>query len=154
MCLPGRNYILPSQFRPEGIFEGGGGVCISNPPPCGRNFIPPPPLEGYFQGGVVYKIWPPCLVLWKKSQKITKTARIFLLLRSPQIRKILAPIKIKSALPPGKTQDLPPPPKTRNFMDMGFPAERTHFFRASIKLTHPFPAPELQTEILRTRGFF
>ena len=59
------------------------------------------------------------------------------------VRKIRAPIKIKS-----------PPPKMRNFMDMAFPAERTHFFRASIKLTQPFPAPELRTEILRTRGFF
>ena len=38
-------------------------------------------------------------------------------------------------------------------MDMGFPAERTHFFRASIKLAQPFPAPESRTRILRTRGF-
>ena len=67
-----------------------------------------------------------------------------------KFRKIRAPIKIKSALPgPPK-----PPPKTRNFMDMGFPAERTHFFQASIKLAQPFPAPELRTRILRTRGFF
>ena len=66
-------------------------------------------------------------------------------------RKIRAPIKIKSALPP-------PPPKTphkrRNFMDIGFPAERRHFFQVSIKLAQPFPAPELRTRILRTRGFF
>ena len=37
---------------------------------------------------------------------------------------------------------------------MVFPAERTHFFRVPIKLAHPFPAPELRTRILRTRGFF
>ena len=65
-------------------------------------------------------------------------------------RKILAPIKYKSALPPPPK----PPSKTWNFMDMGFPAERTHFFQASIKLAQPFPAPELRTRILRTRGFF
>ena len=67
-------------------------------------------------------------------------------------RKILAPINLKSALPPPKTRNTPPP-KTRNFMDMAFPAERTHFFQASIKLAQPFPAPELRTKILRTRGF-
>ena len=38
---------------------------------------------------------------------------------------------------------------------MVFPAERTHFFQVSIKLAHPFPAPELRTRILRTlKGFF
>ena len=57
--------------------------------------------------------------------------------------------KIGTPPPPPK-----PPFKTRNFMDMGFPAERTHFFQASIKLAQPFPAPELRTRILRTRGFF
>ena len=51
--------------------------------------------------------------------------------------------------PPKKT-----PPKRGNFMDKGFPAERTHFFQASIKLAQPFPAPELRTRILRARGFF
>ena len=40
-------------------------------------------------------------------------------------QKILAPIKIKSALPPPPN----PSPKRRNFMDMVFPAERTHFSR-------------------------
>ena len=30
-------------------------------------------------------------------------------------------------------------------MDMGFPADRTHFFQAPIKLAQPFPAPESQT---------
>ena len=74
----------------------------------------------------------------------------------PCIRKILAPIKIKSALPPPpqKPKSPPPLPKTRNFMDMVFPAERTHFFQVSIKLAQPYPAPELRTRILRTRGFF
>ena len=71
-------------------------------------------------------------------------------LTSPKIRKIPAPIKIKSALPPPpprKIQNTPPPPKTRNFMDIGFPAERTHFFQVSITLGQPFPAPELRTRI-------
>ena len=39
-------------------------------------------------------------------------------------------------------------------MDMGFPAERTQFFRVPIRLAQPFPAPELRTKILWTRGFF
>ena len=47
-----------------------------------------------------------------------------------------------------------PPPKTGNFTDAVFPAERTHFFRVSIKLAHPFPAPELRTRILRIRRLF
>ena len=37
---------------------------------------------------------------------------------------------------------------------MVFPAEQTLFFQVSIKLAQPFPAPELRTKILRTRGFF
>ena len=45
------------------------------------------------------------------------------------------------------------PPKKGEFYGHGFPAERTHFFQVSIKLAHPFPAPELRTRILRTRGF-
>ena len=54
----------------------------------------------------------------------------------------------------------PPPPQTplkkgEFYGHMVFPAERTHFFQVSIKLAHPFPAPELRTRILRTlRGFF
>ena len=68
-----------------------------------------------------------------------------------KVRKIRAPIKIKSALPPPPPKT---PPKKGNFTDMVFPAERTHFFQVSIKLAHPFPAPELRTRILRTRGFF
>ena len=56
----------------------------------------------------------------------------------------------------------PPPPQTQNpplkrgilWKKCVFPAERAHFFQASIKLAQPFPAPELRTRILRTRGFF
>ena len=66
------------------------------------------------------------------------------------LRKIRAPIKIKSALPPPQKT----PQKKGNFTDIVFPAERTHFFQVSIKLAQPFPAPELRTRILRTRGFF
>ena len=83
---------------------------------------------------------------WSPQSLVTRRIRHLFIL----FRKILAPIKIKSALPPPQT----PPPKTRNLMDMGFPAERTHFFQVSIKLAQPFPAPELRTRILRTRGFF
>ena len=71
------------------------------------------------------------------------------------VRKILAPIKIKSALPPPppKTQNTPPP-KTWNFMDRGFSCRKNAFFQVPIKLAQPFPAPELRTKVLRTRGFF
>ena len=55
--------------------------------------------------------------------------------------------KIGTSPPPPPNPKYPPPPKTRNFMDMVFPAEWTHFFQASIKLAHPFPAPELRTII-------
>ena len=66
-----------------------------------------------------------------------------------KIRKIRAPIKIKSALlPPPPKSKIPPPPKTRNFMDIVFPAERTHFFRAFIK----FKVARLQSEF-RTKDF-
>ena len=47
-----------------------------------------------------------------------------------------------------------PPPKTKNFMDMVFSCRKDSFFRASIKMAQPFPAPELRTRILRTRGVF
>ena len=67
-------------------------------------------------------------------------------------QKIPAPIKIKSALPP-QTQNTPPP-KTRNFMDMEVSCRKSAFFQVSIKLAQPFPAPELRTRILWTRGFF
>ena len=56
--------------------------------------------------------------------------------------------KIGTSPPPPK-----PPSKTRNFTDMGFPAERTHFFQASIKLAQPFPAPELRTRIYGHEDF-
>ena len=46
---------LPPIIWPEGIFQGGGGVCLEAP--RGRNFIRPPPsfkhpppLEGSIQG--------------------------------------------------------------------------------------------------------
>ena len=64
-----------------------------------------------------------------------------------------APIKIKSALPPQKTQNTPPL-KGGLLWTWVSPAERTHFCQAPITLAQPFPAPELRTEILRTRGFF
>ena len=84
----------------------------------------------------------------KNRQKASKSVKKFFdnFCAAPFFRKIRAPIKIKSALPP-------PPQKKGNFTDMVFPAERTHFFQVSIKLAHPFPAPELRTRILRTRGF-
>ena len=70
-------------------------------------------------------------------------------------RKIRAPIKIKSALPPPPKPKIPPPPKRGILWTWVSPAERTQFFQASIKLAHPFPAPELRTRILRTlKGFF
>ena len=63
--------------------------------------------------------------------------------------------KNKIGTPPPPKDPKYPPPKTRNFMEkMGFSCRKNAFFQASIKLTHPFPAPELRTRILRTRGFF
>ena len=47
----------------------------------------------------------------------------------PKFRKIRAPIKIKSALPPPPKPKIPPPLKRGIFVDMVFPAERTHFSR-------------------------
>ena len=75
--------------------------------------------------------------------------------------KIRAPIKIKSAFPPPPKPKVPPPPKTQNtpskkdeeFYGHGFSC-RKNIFQVSIKLAQPFPAPELRTRILRTRGFF
>ena len=83
----------------------------------------------------------------------------YLVQTTQKVRKIRAPIKIKSALPPpppAKPKILPPPPlkKKRGILwTWVFLAERTHFVQASIKLAQPFPAPELRTRILRTRGF-
>ena len=56
--------------------------------------------------------------------------------------------------PPQKKTKIPPPPKTRNFMDTGFPAERTHFPGAQKKLAQPFPAPELRTKNCMDTGIF
>ena len=62
--------------------------------------------------------------------------------------------KNKIGTPPPPQTPKYPPPKTRNFMDMGFSCRKNAFFQPSIKLTHPFPAPELRTKILRTlKGF-
>ena len=47
-----------------------------------------------------------------------------------------------------------PPLKRGILWTWAFPAEKAHFFQASIKLAHPFSAPELRTRISRTRGFF
>ena len=74
----------------------------------------------------------------KSSQKAKNTTAVV------NFRKIRAPIKIKSALPPPPKKKKP---KKGNFTDMVFPAERTLFFQVSIKLAHPFPAPELRTRI-------
>ena len=63
---------------------------------------------------------------------------------SRKIQKNPRAHKNKIGTSPPKKNPNTPPPKTRNFMDMAFPAERTHFFQASIKLAQPFPAPELQ----------
>ena len=67
-------------------------------------------------------------------------------------RKFPAPIKIKSAPPPpSQKPKFPPPPENKEFYGHGgFPAERKQKLQAPIKLTHPFPAPELRTNILRT----
>ena len=62
--------------------------------------------------------------------------------------------KIGTAPPPPHKKPKIPPPKKRNFMDMGFSCRKNAFFQAPIKLAQPFPAPELRTNILRTRGFF
>ena len=64
-----------------------------------------------------------------------------------RFRKIRAPIKIKSA---------PPPQKKGEFYGHGFSCRKNAFFQVSIKLVHPFPAPEnCGQKILWTlRGFF
>ena len=63
----------------------------------------------------------------------------------PRFHQISEKYKIKSALPPPKPK-IPPPPLKRGILwTWVFPAERTHFFQASIKLTLPFPGPELRT---------
>ena len=47
------------------------------------------------------------------------------------------------------------PLKTRNFMGMGgFPAERTQFFQAPIRLAQPFPAPESRANIFMDTRIF
>ena len=61
--------------------------------------------------------------------------------------------KIGTSPPPRKPK-FPPPQNEEFYGHGGFPTERRHFFRVSIKLAQPFPAPELRTQILRTRGYF
>ena len=57
--------------------------------------------------------------------------------------------------PPPKNPKYPPPLKRGILRTWRFSAaERKQKYQASIKLTHPFPAPESRTKILRTRGFF
>ena len=51
-----------------------------------------------------------------------------------------------------QTQNTPPALKREFYGHGGFPAERTQKFEAPIKLAQPFPAPELRTRILQTRG--
>ena len=56
--------------------------------------------------------------------------------------------------PPPQTQN-PPPPKKRGILwTWKFSCRKKAFFQVSVKLAQPFPAPELRTRILRTRGFF
>ena len=62
--------------------------------------------------------------------------------------------KNKIGTPPPPNPKIPPPLKRGILWTWVFPAERAHFFQVSIKLAQPFPAPELRTRILRTRGFF
>ena len=89
-------------------------------------------------------VWPG-IKEWAKCRNITFRVPV-LCQKNPRAHKN------KIGTPPPPPQN--PPPKKGNFADMVFPAERTHFFQVSIKLAHPFPAPELRTRILRTRGFF
>ena len=58
--------------------------------------------------------------------------------------------KIGTPPPPTKT----PPLKEEFYGHAFFPCRKNAFFQAPIKLAQPFPAPELQTKILRARGFF
>ena len=66
--------------------------------------------------------------------------------------------KIGTPPPPKKPKIPPPPPKKkRNFMDMGFPAERTHFSRRNFKTSAPISGPRIadrnftDTRILLTK---
>ena len=62
--------------------------------------------------------------------------------------------KNKIGTPPPPKNPIPPPPQTEEFYGHGFSCRTDAFFQASIKLAQPFPAPELRTKTLRTRGFF
>ena len=56
--------------------------------------------------------------------------------------------------PPPQNPKYPPPPQNEEFYGHGFSCRTDAFFQTSIKLAQPFPAPELRTKILRTRGLF
>ena len=65
------------------------------------------------------------------------------------------PVHFPTVPRPLPTNPKYPPPQNEEFYEHGgFHAERAHFFQVSIKLAQPFPAPELRTRILWTRGFF
>ena len=91
------------------------------------------------------------LVYWVFFPALTRKGRTGLVCaRKPRlhkfssyIRKIRAPIKIKSALPPQKK---PPPNKKGILRTVLFLQKERIFFQVSIKLAHPFPAPELRTK--------
>ena len=106
------------------------------------------PLEEYAPLGVRPLLRGPASIVFISrdtcSDSIAKLFRAF-------FRKILAPIKTKSALPPPPKT---PPQKNAEFYGHGFSCRKNAFFQVSIKLAQPFPAPELRTRILRTRGFF
>ena len=138
-ALPSKTRVS-RQIAPEGASEFSA-KCLS------RDFFVVPFLSLNFIGGVK------TLVGCRPRSRSQFTANGCAMDLVFFFRKILAPIKIKSALQPPPKPKIPPP-KTRNFMDMGFSCRKNAFFQASIKLTHPFPAPELRTKILRTRGFF
>ena len=63
--------------------------------------------------------------------------------------------KIGTSPPPPPNLKYPPPPhKTRNFMDMGFPAERTHFFPGVHKIGAAISVPRIaDTNFTDTRIF-
>ena len=97
----------------------------------------------------------PAVKLGLRSEFARKTARTSHARTSPlhpQKNPRAHKNKIGTPLPPKKPKD--PPLKRGMLWIWDFPAERTHFCQAPIKLARPFPAPELRTKILRTRGYF
>ena len=82
----------------------------------------------------------------KKDPIVLKMLRVVNLLNNPRAHKN----KIGTS-PPPQTQNTPLP-KTRILWTWLFLQDGRIFPAASIKLAQPFPAPELRTKILRTRG--